>query len=183
MTKKTKIILTTFCVGMFLSLSHNLNAQSKSKQKNSLDSTALEKFLTVKQDYLKIPITKKASGHLHVNVVVNGVDGEFILDTGASSTVIDAKKISKFNLQTQDTNYKGVGAGGTQTMQKATNNTFKLGDLKKSNFAVYVINLDHVNNALTSMGLNEVEGVIGADILTENKAIIDYSNLVLYLRK
>jgi hypothetical protein len=43
--------------------------------------------------------------------------------------------------------------------------------------------LDHVNKAFTSMGLKEVDGVIGADILTENKAIIDYSNLILYLRK
>ena len=29
----------------------------------------------------------------------------------------------------------------------------------------------------------EVDGVIGADILTSNKGIIDYANLTLYLKK
>ena len=45
------------------------------------------------------------------------------------------------------------------------------------------MNLDHVNNAFNSMGLKEVDGVIGADILSSNKGIIDYTNLTLYLKK
>ncbi len=178
-----RFIFTTFILGTLLLLSPNLNAQSKVKQKNNLDSTELEKFLTVKHDYIKIPITKMASGHLHVNVVLNGVDGEFILDTGAGATVVDTNRKNKFDLQTEDTKNSGSGAGGTQTLQKAINNTFKLGGLTKSKFDLYVMNLDHVNKALSSMGLKEIDGVIGADILTENKAIIDYSKLILYVQK
>ena len=45
------------------------------------------------------------------------------------------------------------------------------------------MNLNHVNNAFILMGLKEVDGVIGADILTSNKAIIDYTNLTLYMKK
>ena len=33
-----------------------------------------------------------------------------------------------------------------------------------------LLNLDHVNNAFERMGLEKVDGVIGADILTNNKA-------------
>ncbi len=42
--------------------------------------------------------------------------------------------------------------------------------------------LDHINNAFKQMGIEEVDGVIGADILTTGKAIIDYANLILYLK-
>ena len=45
------------------------------------------------------------------------------------------------------------------------------------------MNLDHVNSAFESMGLEKVDGVIGADILTNYNAIIDYKNLTLYLKK
>ena len=181
-SNNSKFILTTFIIGAFLLARHNLNAQ-KLKQKNNLDSTELEKFLTVKHGYIKIPITKMASGHLHIKVVLNGVDGEFILDTGAGATVVETNRKLKFNLNTEGTKESGTGAGGTQSLQKSAKNTFKLGALVKTIFNVYVMNLDHVNKAFTSMGLKEVDGVIGADILTENKAIIDYSNLILYLRK
>lgn len=180
-TLNFKTISTTFIIGAFLLLCPNLNAQTKMKSKTNL--TELEKFLTKQNNYVKIPITKTASGHLHIVAILNGVEGEFILDTGAGATVIENKRKEKFKLQTEEATNSGTGAGGTQSMQKSLNNNFKIGSLEKPAFNLYVMNLDHVNNALKSMGLNEVDGVIGADILTENKAIIDYSNLVLYLKK
>jgi predicted aspartyl protease len=179
----TKINFTTICIGLFLSLGLSLNAQTKLKQKSQPATFALERFLTVKHGYIKIPITKMASGHLHVKVVLNGVNGEFILDTGAGATVVETKRQGKFNLQTDNNVVSGAGAGGVQTLQQTTNTTIKVGNLVKNNFNVYLMNLDHVNEALSSMGLAEVDGVIGADVLTENKAIIDYSNLILYLKK
>ena len=45
------------------------------------------------------------------------------------------------------------------------------------------MNLDHVNNAFKSLGIKETDGVIGADILSDRKAIIDYTNLILYLKR
>jgi hypothetical protein len=45
------------------------------------------------------------------------------------------------------------------------------------------MNLDHVNDAFESMGLEKIDGVIGADILTNHNAIIDYSNLILFLKE
>ena len=45
-----------------------------------------------------------------------------------------------------------------------------------------LMSLNHVNNAFERFGLKKVDGVIGADILTSNKAIIDYVDLSLYLK-
>lgn len=154
------------------------------KAGEDVDATGLETFLTVKHDYVKIPITKLASGHLQIQLVVNGVDGKFILDTGAGATVVETKRASKFHL-TADGHSKtsGTGTGGTQSIQKSANNTINLAGLTIPGFDIYMMNLDHVNKAFTAAGLQEVDGVIGADVLTKHKAIVDYSNLVLYLRK
>lgn len=44
------------------------------------------------------------------------------------------------------------------------------------------MNLDHVNNAFKKVGIAEIDGVIGADILIRGKAVIDYEKLILYLK-
>ena len=55
-------------------------------------------------------------------------------------------------------------------MQTSTQNVFSVGTLKLWNLKLMLLNLDHVNNAFERMGLEKVDGVIGADILTNNKA-------------
>lgn len=53
------------------------------------------------------------SGHLHLFSQLNGVDGNFVLDTGAGTTVIEKKNKEKFGMQTKATENKATGAGGT----------------------------------------------------------------------
>ena len=175
--------LKAMLIGTFALYNTHAYAQTKLKSASSLKEAELENFLTVKHDYIKIPITKMVTGHLHVDVVLNGVAGEFILDSGAGATVVETSKKDKFGLKAEASEESGAGAGGTQSLQMAANNTMKIGGLTKQKFDIYIMNLDDVNHALTSMGLKEVDGVIGADILTENKAVIDYANLILYLQK
>lgn len=53
-------------------------------------ATGLHRYL-VAQGYKAIALTKLGIGHLVMKASVNGVDGTFILDTGAGGTVIDEK--------------------------------------------------------------------------------------------
>ena len=46
------------------------------------------------------------SGHLHLFGQLNGVDGNFVLDTGAGATVIEKKNKEKFGMQTKATEKK-----------------------------------------------------------------------------
>ena len=54
-----------------------------------LEKNELDAFLTQK-GYVAIPIRENISGHLLIEVMVNGQPGLFILDTGAGGTVIGA---------------------------------------------------------------------------------------------
>jgi hypothetical protein len=177
-----RIILNTLIFNTVLFLSSVSYAQNIDQSNKKLTDDELENFLVLNHNYKKIPLTKTISGHLHINAVINGVDGYFVLDTGAGATIIETSRKEKFNLKVKNTSNSGAGAGGSQSMQLSNNNSINLENLLIENFDLYIMNLDHVNNAFKSMGLKEVDGVIGADILTIKEAIIDYSNLFLYLK-
>ena len=64
----------------------------------------------------------------------------------------------------------------------AKNTTLQLGRWKTDDLHLVIFDLSHVNEALKQHKAKSVHGIIGADILLEGKAIIDYFNHCLYLR-
>ena len=155
----------------------------KESSKVAKNQYNLSEYL-LQNGYVKIQMEKEISGHLHLKGTINGIDANFILDTGASGTVIETKQKDKFKMESKDSEKIGAGAGGSSIqMEDSENNTIVIGDITIENQSLKLMNLDHVNNAFKSIGIKETDGVIGADILTDREAIIDYSNLILYLKK
>lgn len=87
-------------------------------------------------------------------------------------------------MSAEESEEEATGAGGTNIqMQASDGNNFTFDTFKINDFNLLLMNLDHVNDAFESMGLEKIDGVIGADILTNHNAIIDYSNLILFLKE
>lgn len=153
---------------------------------NNLENNeqSLEKLLTIKHSYIKIPMKQLKSGHLSITAKVNDSKGRFILDTGSSSTIIDKRYRKKFRLITKNTKKIAKTAGGTQLkMTVSYNNILEFGSLKLRNAKISLVNLSHINYSFQQMGMLQLDGIIGSDILKNRKAIIDYDNLVIYLKK
>lgn len=136
-----------------------------------------------KEKYKKIKFKITKTQHLLIKAKINGIKGNFILDTGASNSCIGFESISLFQLEAKDSKTKASGAGATGMLtQTARNNHLQLGTWKYSEFELVIFDLSHVNEALTSYKAKPVEGIIGADILLKGKGIIDYCNHYLYLK-
>lgn len=135
------------------------------------------------QGYKKINFKVTKTQHLLIKASINGVFGNFILDTGASNSCVGFESIALFDLQagTSSTRAAGAGATGMYT-QVAKNNTLSLGRWKTTDFHLVIFDLTHVNEALQQYKAKPVQGIIGADILLEGDAIIDYANRCLYLK-
>ena len=119
-----------------------------------------------------------------IKAKINGVPGNFIVDTGASSSCIGFESVTLFLLQAQTSKTKASGAGATgMYTQIATNNNLQLGNWKDNSFDLVIFDLSHVNEALMQHKVKPVHGIIGADILMKGKAIVDYYNHYLYLLK
>lgn len=136
-----------------------------------------------KEGYKKIKFKVSKTQHLLLKASINGVKGNFILDTGASNTCVGFESIELFQLTAGSSKTKAAGAGATGMFtQIAKDNTLQLGRWKDTEFHVVIFDLSHVNEALQQYKAKPVQGIIGADVLLQGKAIIDYYNHCVYLR-
>ena len=139
--------------------------------------------LLKKENYKKIKFKVSKTQHLLIKAKINGVNGNFILDTGASSSCVGFDSIELFLLEAKKSKTKASGAGATgMHTQIAVGNKLQLGNWKNSDFDLVIFDLSHVNEALIAYKAKPIQGIIGADILMKGKGIIDYYNHCLYLK-
>lgn len=124
------------------------------------------------------------SYHLFVRGSINGEKCDLLIDTGASHTIFDATLIPKAD----DKKKKGkeIQSAGIHEGELKTDlgyiRKFKLGDLKRNDWTVILIDLSHVNGLYRKFTSKRVAGLIGSDFLLQYRAIIDYKKRELVLR-
>ena len=137
-----------------------------------------------KERYKKIKFKVTKTQHLLIKASINGVKGNFILDTGASSSCVGFDSVELFLLEAKSSKTMASGAGATGMFtQMAFGNKLQLGYWKNTDFDLVIFDLSHVNEALIEHKVKPVHGIIGADILRKGKAIVDYYNNYLYLQE
>ncbi|MCV6631664.1 MAG: retroviral-like aspartic protease family protein [Flavobacteriaceae bacterium] len=136
------------------------------------------------KNYKKIPLVFSKAKHLEAELLLNGVPATFIVDTGASNTCIGTNQLEKFKITAENSDVKAAGAGAIDMdTQLSKNNKIQIGKLKIKRVNLVIFELDNVNQALGQHGIKPVDGILGADILENYHAIIDYKKMVLYLKK
>ena len=153
------------------------------EHENNTEKNSLAEFLLVRH-YYQVPLGKLATGHLVIGASVNDVPGTFIVDSGASTTVVDEKNIELFKLNAVVDAETGAGAGGSGlTVYASSGNRLSINEFHVFPFNIAAMNFEHVNIGLQQVGVSEmIHGVIGADLLDETKAVIDYAGRHLYLK-
>lgn len=135
------------------------------------------------EGYKKIKFKLSKTQHLLIKAKINNVEGNFILDTGASNSCVGFEGIEYFNLSASDSETKAAGAGGTGMLTQASlKNNLKLGRWSTKKLGLVIFDMSHVNEALRQYKAKPVHGIIGADVLLKGEAIIDYYNKCFYLR-
>ena len=137
-----------------------------------------------KEHYRKINFKISKTNHLLLSASINGVKGDFILDTGASNSCVGFEEADLFKLTAENSKTKAAGAGAIDMFTKSAHrNLLKIGRWTDDDFNLVIFDLSHVNIALQQHKAKKVQGIIGADVLIRGKAVIDYENKVLYLKK
>lgn len=137
-----------------------------------------------KNGFVKIPLGKNKVGHFQLKADVNGTTGSFILDTGASATVINEADAAGFGLKLLNRRSKNAGGLGSSVIKvkQSAGNILKINRFRTGKIKIAVLDLGHVIKSLTQNGAGKINGVIGADILKKHNAIIDYKGKALYLK-
>jgi hypothetical protein len=147
------------------------------------DVKSLREFLESK-NFKRIPLKKINSNHFEVIAKVNGIKGTFILDTGASNSCIGSDSVDHFKLNVKESEIKAAGAGAIGMLtQVAESYPLNIGQWYRRKVDFVVFDLSHVNKALHIAEADAVNGIIGADVLKESRAVIDYGRNCLYLKQ
>ncbi len=144
---------------------------------------AIQKKIIVR---LKLVRIDKKGCHLALRGKINGKKALFILDTGASQTVLDKHRIEAFLGHNSFEPVESVSSGlGTSDMESHLVKVpgFFIGDLPIRNEKMVLLDLSHVNESYMKMNMKPIDGVIGGDILKKFNAVIDYGKKELVLRR
>ena len=139
--------------------------------------------LMAMQNFIRVPLKKLATGHYKISAKINNSKGEFIIDTGASSTCVAFSSATLFNLSHQESSVKAAGAGATgMKTHLSKNNNLNIRDRHFKNFAIIIFDLTHVNSALMEVNEIPIHGIFGADLLKQCRAVIDYGRNCMYIK-
>lgn len=142
----------------------------------------LREFLEA-QGFYRIPLKRLATGHYLFSAKLNDVSGNFILDTGASTSCVGLKDSEHFDLVSEESIIKAAGAGAInmETMF-SRKNELTIGKWVVKNMDIVLFDLSHVNEALQQVEEGPIHGIIGADFLKSHRAVIDYGRNCFYVR-
>ena len=129
----------------------------------------------------KINFQILSTGQIIVPVLVNTVEGVFILDTGASRTCMDSNCAEQFHVFGDDDSQTASGAGTALKTIMSDANMIWIGPWYIPETDVMIFDMSHINNAFKEAGIDAVHGIIGADLLQVANAVIDYNEKCLYL--
>jgi predicted aspartyl protease len=134
-----------------------------------------------------VPIEEEGC-HIFIRGRINGKPARFLVDTGASRTVLDIARIARFfpeneaDLEKMDSFSAGLG---TNTMESHTVvlHTLSFGRIILRDYKAAALNLQHVNESYGMMKLSKIDGVIGGDLLQRLNAVIDYRHHHIILER
>ena len=140
---------------------------------------------TSKPNGVKFVITEMQGGGFHpfVNVTIEGKKCRFLIDTGASKSVIDkhfyeTKLGRKMKVLKQETTglHSTVMESYVGTLKKLT-----IGKLVIPAYTVAGVDLMHVNMTYKKMKLKKIQGILGSDLLKKHNMVIDYGQSKLFI--
>jgi len=150
--------------------------------RSSAVSQNLASFLA-DRGFTRIPIRLNANHHFDVEGALNGHATRFIVDTGSANTLIDTQVAVRSGAGV--TALAGFGSAGAGGLVEGVNRTgvkeLAIGNFKLANTEVVVA---HVSGdiLLSKSAAESNAGVLGAEYLSSNFAVIDMGGMALYLR-
>lgn len=133
--------------------------------------------------YIRVPMRRTAVNHLELDAVVNGHEARFLVDTGASTTVIDRSAAERWQLRVTAGQGSACGVGVSGAAGVSRLRSLRLADLDLRDLEVAVLDLSHINGALEAKRASRIDGVLGADLMRDANAIIEIAAGNLHLQQ
>lgn len=123
------------------------------------------------------------SYHIFLSAVINDVNRDILIDTGASRTVFNQEYMSATtNIEADEVVSSGLGPGKIDTTVGLMKN-FLIGDHEWHDVKAIFMDFSHINELYQQISNKQIAGLIGGDFLYSTKARIDYrkSEIIFFI--
>ncbi len=130
-----------------------------------------------------VPFDISTSNHFVIEGKINDSFARYILDSGAGRCCMGVDKAREIGLEIAESNTTASGVGeGYMNRFDVSIPKMTIGNFAMTNLKVAALDLSAVNQALEGIGESSVFGIIGVDILLDNRAILDYQHWSITLQ-
>lgn len=120
--------------------------------------------------------------HLFINVKLDGKRCRFLLDTGASKSVVDKAYFEKHfgakNLKVIKQQTTGLHSSVPESYTGKIK-VFSVGRTEVKNYTIAAVDLSHVNMTYAALKKPKIHGILGSDIMLKLRMIIDYGSMTI----
>lgn len=131
--------------------------------------------------FTSIPLREVSTGHHLVDATINGRAAAFVLDTGANVTAVGQDRAAQFGVSGESGGLSGIVSGVGGSAGQVPIESFEIGAIAIRQDRIVTAGLGDLLTALGQIAGEEIAGIIGQDVLTEHRAIIDVARPMLYL--
>ncbi len=124
--------------------------------------------------------------HVMVQGKINGMEANFLIDTGASRSVFDPQTITRFIQQPVFVKKEGITAGfGGSDLESSTFiiDSLSLGDIELQHYEAVALDMEDIHESYRKLGLPRIDGILGGDLLYRLRATINYRLMKIRLTK
>lgn len=115
--------------------------------------------------------------HVMIQGKINGMEANFLIDTGASRSVFDIHTITHYipqpRLVKKESMTAGIASSDFETYSFIIDN-LEIGDILLQSYEAVAVDLAEVHESYQKLGLPLITGIIGGDLLVKLKATINY---------
>ena len=158
--------------------------ETSAKEPGSTEGSGAWRERLLRDDYIELPLKKLTTGHETIGAKINGVEGRFIIDSGARLSVVNNARLAHFDLKPNDRLEQASasgGVGGAISIRIYRLREFRLEDVNIPQITIGAFDLGAVVSAIEAETGVVVDGVIGQDTLIRHRAIIDVADQLLLL--
>ena len=115
--------------------------------------------------------------HVLIKGKINGMEANFLVDTGASRSVFDPAVITRFVENPKFEKKIGITTGvGGSDLDSSTFfiDTLSFGDIEIHHYGAVALDLENIHESYQKLGLPAIDGIIGGDLLYKLKATLNY---------
>jgi predicted aspartyl protease len=177
-------VLTAHAGILEVSADHLYLRKTSGKEPEATDASAAWRQSLLGDGFMTLPLEKLSTGHETVGAEINGVEGRFIIDSGARLSVVNGARLAHFDMKPSDRleqESASGGVGGAISIRIYRLREFRLEEVTIPQVTIGAFDLSAVVSAIEGETGVAVDGVIGQDTLLRHRAIIDIAGQFLLL--